>query len=105
MAEEMARAGLPWMCLDPVGVWWGIRAKPDGTPGGYPAVVIGGTHGDLPLDRADGAKIARALISENVCAVIDLSRESKKFWHTFVTDFALELMQLNPQTPRHIFLE
>ena len=105
MAEEMARCGLPWMCLDPVGVWWGIRAGQDGTPGGYPAVVIGGPHGDLPIERLDGARIAKALISENVCAVIDLSRESKKFWHTFVTDFALELMQLNPQTPRHIFLE
>lgn len=30
--EEMCEAGLPWVAIDPVGVWWGLRANPDGSP-------------------------------------------------------------------------
>lgn len=105
MAEEMCKSGLPWIALDPVSVWWGLRATKDGNPSGYPVVVFGGDHGDLPLEKGSGAKIAEALTTENVFAVIDLSLESKKFWHTWVTDFALTLMQLNPKVQRHIFVE
>jgi hypothetical protein len=42
---------------------------------------------------------------ERVYAVIDVKRESKAFWHTFVTDLALGLMDQEPETPRHIFIE
>ncbi len=105
LAEEMCENALPWIALDPVSVWWGLRASRDGKPGGYPVVVFGGDHGDLPIEKGSGAKIAEALVAENVFAVIDLSLESKRFWHQFVTDFCLTLMQLNPETPRHIFVE
>lgn len=105
MAEEMCKAGIPWVALDPVGVWYGMRSNVDGTPGGYPVVVIGGDHADVPLERDAGKQVANALMTEPVCAVIDLSRESKRFWHTFVTDFALELMRLSPEISRHLFIE
>ncbi len=29
IAEEMCEAGLPWVAIDPVGVWWGLRANAD----------------------------------------------------------------------------
>jgi hypothetical protein len=104
-AEELCHAKLPWIAIDPVSVWWGMRANPDGTPGGFPVVVFGGEHGDLPLERTSGAKIADVLMGEPICAVIDLASESKKFWHTWVTEFCTRLMDLNPEVPRHIFLE
>jgi len=106
LAEEFSKAGLPWIMLDPVGVGWGLRAGKDGkSGGGFPVVVFGGSHGDLPLDKDGGRKVAEALIESNVCAVIDLSKESKKTWRRFLTDFCLALMDLNPQTPRHLFIE
>lgn len=105
LAEEMCRMNLPWIAFDPVGVWWGLRALRDGKAGGYPVVVIGGQHGDLPLHKNAGAQVAEALVNEPVWAVIDLSQESKRFWHTFVTDFCLRLMDLNPAVPRHLFIE
>jgi uncharacterized protein DUF87 len=105
IAEEMCEAGMPWAALDPVGVWWGLRCKPDGTPGGYPVVVIGGQHGDLPLDPTAGAKIAEAWLQENWCLIVDLQSESKNAWRRFVADFCDRLMELNPVIPRHIFLE
>ena len=105
LAEEMCRANLPWIAFDPVGVWWGLRANRDGKAGGHPVVVFGGQHADLPLHKNAGAQVAEALVNEAVWAVIDLSQESKRFWHTFVTDFCLRLMSLNPAVPRHLFIE
>lgn len=37
IAEEMCKAALPWIALDPVGVWWGLRTGADGsTASGHP---------------------------------------------------------------------
>ena len=105
MAEEFCEAGQPWIALDPVGIWWGIRAMKNGQPSKYPVVVFGGKHADIPISKEDGKKIAEALVHENICAVIDLKMESKTFWRKFITDFSLHLLELEPETPRHIFLE
>src|SRR6266850_3159093 len=105
MAEEMCEAGLPWIALDPIGVWWGLRANPDGTPGGYPVVIIGGEHADIQLEKDAGAKLADTILQENIACVIDLSRESKTTWRKFVADFCDRMMELRPEIPRHVFLE
>lgn len=106
LAEELFTAGLPWIAVDPGKVWWGIRAGRGGeASGGLPVVVFGGRHGDLPIGKDDGRRIAEALIESNVCAVIDLSELSKTAWRRFVTDFFLALLALSPKTPRMVFLE
>lgn len=105
IAEEMCEAGLPWVALDPVGVWWGLRANRDGSPGGYPVVILGGEHADIPLEKSAGARVADAILDENVSCVVDLSQESKTTWRHFVAEFCDRLMELRPETPRHIFLE
>ena len=105
IAEEMCEAGLPWVAIDPVGVWWGLRCNSDGTPGGYPVLVIGGEHGDLPLSKEIGARVADAVLQENISCVIDMSGESKNTVRHFVAEFCDRLMELRPQVPRHIFLE
>ena len=105
IAEEMTAARLPWIALDHLGLSWGLRAKHDGSPNGLSVVVFGGEHGDIPLEKSSGRKIAEALLSEPVPAVIDLSQESKTFWRSFVTDFCLTLMEMNPAEGRHLFIE
>jgi len=105
MAEEMCKQGLLWTAFDPISVWWGLRAKKDGTPGGFPVLVFGGNHGDIPIQKTDGRRIAEVIAHENVFTVIDVKRESKTFWHTFMTDLSLGLMDQEPDTPRHIFVE
>jgi hypothetical protein len=105
LAEEMCEAGLPWIAFDPVGVWWGLRTNPDGSPGGYPVLIVGGQHGDLPLDKAMAGQLAEALVRENVCCVIDLKLESKSTWRAFVAEFCDRLMELQPSVPRHVFVE
>lgn len=105
IAEEMCREALPWVALDPVGVWWGLRALKDGSPSPFPIVVFGGEHGDLPFDKGQGRKIAEACVRANVFAVIDLFGESKTTWRTIVRDFCHALLELRPDHPRHVFLE
>ena len=106
LAEELCKQGLLWIALDPISVWWGLRAGKDGNPrGGYPVVVFGGKHGDLPIGKDDGRRIAELVTSESIFAVIDVKQESKRFWHTFMTDFSLGLMDQEPELPRHLFIE
>src|SRR5690348_189566 len=87
IAEAMCEAGLPWVAIDPVGVWWGLRCNPDGSPGGYPVLVLGGQHGDLPLSKDMGRKVADAILEENISCVLDLKSESKNVVRYFVTEF------------------
>jgi DNA helicase HerA-like ATPase len=51
MAEEMFAAGLPFVVIDPVGSWYGLRSSADGTSPGLPIPIFGGKHGDVPLEH------------------------------------------------------
>jgi DNA helicase HerA-like ATPase len=39
--------------LDPLSVWWGLKASADGKTAGFPIPVFGAPHADIPLH--DGA--------------------------------------------------
>lgn len=106
LAEEMFDAGLPFVAVDPVGSWWGLRAGRDGAPeGGLKIPILGGRHADLPLHRSAGLRIAQLIVETNLSCVLDLSdMESEAAKKTFLLDFARELYARN-QTARHIFLE
>ncbi len=102
--EEFAKAGLPFVVLDPVGVHWGIRSDKKGRRSAYPVVVFGGEHADIPIERHMGRAIAQAVVEENISCIVDLTELSKAAWRQFVADFCRELYQLN-RTPRHVFIE
>lgn len=104
LMEELVRADLPFVAFDPVGIMWGIRSSLDGTGPGLPVLVIGGEHGDLPLDRKAGAKTADLVVRENVSCIIDFSEEPKAAYREFIRDFAHEVFRRN-DTPRIIILE
>jgi DNA helicase HerA-like ATPase len=40
--------------IDPTGVWWGLKATAEGHPSRLPVAVLGGDHGDLPLEEGMG---------------------------------------------------
>jgi hypothetical protein len=96
IAEELLEAGLPLAVIDPIGVWWGLRAGADGDPaGGYPITVLGGDHGDLPLEPGAGATIADLIVEERVSLILDLSLFRKAEARRFVTGFAERLYHRN----------
>jgi len=90
--EQLCDAGLFFVTLDPVGKHWALRAGPNGSPtGGKPGVwVLGGLHGDVPLEPTSGALIADVVVDHPGQYVLDVS--------TFDTDadqdrFALAFAQ------------
>jgi DNA helicase HerA-like ATPase len=54
MAEEMFEARLPFVVVDPVRAWWGLRSSRDGKGPGLPIPIFGGKRGDVPLERGGG---------------------------------------------------
>lgn len=98
LAEELIAAGFPVVILDPVGVWWGLRSA-------YPVVILGGPHGDLPLDSHAGRPLADWLIRERRPTIFDLSRFGEGEMVRFVADLADEFYRKTDGTPTHWILD
>lgn len=86
LAELLYRAGVPLIAIDPVGIWWGLRLNADGGPG-LPIPVIGGLHGDLPLELDAAERLAEHLVTTGSSAVLDVSQLRKGQRAQFVAVF------------------
>ncbi|HEV8642057.1 MAG TPA: DUF87 domain-containing protein [Methylomirabilota bacterium] len=105
MAEEMFRAKLPFVVVDPVGCWWGLRSSGDGKGPGLPLPIFGGKRGDVPLERTGGQLLADLVVDQRLSCVLDLSQfESEGSKKAFLLEFARRLYQRN-EAPLHLFLE
>lgn len=99
LAEEIAAAGLRWSVLDPMGVWWGIRHSKDGSSRGVECLILGGAHGDIPIEPTSGAIVADLVVDEQINVVIDFSRKaSGEMWGVaekirFVGEYGRHLFQ------------
>ena len=105
LAEEMYKAGLPFVVIDPEGSWWGLRASADGLSPGLPIPILGGRHGDIPLEREGGKLVADLIVDTRLSCVLDLDGfESETARKKFLLDFAVQLYRRNSE-PLHLFLE
>ena len=105
LAEEMHGAGLPFVVIDPEGSWWGLRASSDGRSPGLPIPILGGRHGDIPLEREGGKLVADLIVDTRLSCVLDLDGfESETARKKFLLDFAVQLYRRNSE-PLHLFLE
>ncbi len=104
MAEEFAKNNIPFVIIDPIDVWWGLRVAANGKDKGLPVVVFGVQHEDILLDREMGRKIAQAVVKKNVSCVINTFGLPKTAQRHLLAEFADELININ-NTPRHIFIE
>lgn len=94
--EQMVKAGLPVVALDPVGVFYGLRSSADGKSEGLPVIVLGGRRGDAPLEPTAGRVIAEFVIAERAPCVLDLSGfESKAAHLRFAREFLERLYEAN----------
>jgi hypothetical protein len=108
VGEEMQKAGIPWVALDPTGAWWGLRSSADGKKPGLPVIVFGGDHGDLPLERTAGKMIADLVIEHPGWYILDFSHfESKEAERQLATDFAERFYRRKGtnKTPMHLFVD
>lgn len=104
LMEELVKAGQQFISLDPVGVMHGIRSSADGKKEGYPVLIIGGDHGDVPLEPTAGEAIADFLIETRTQAIIDLGNLSNAQMKRFAADFAERLYQKNRE-PLHLIVD
>ena len=104
LVEEMVKAGLPVVVVDPIGVWWGLRSNAKGDGPGLPVVIFGGDHADLPLGENMGAAIADLIVEQRFPAVLDLSLLSKGAGRRFMTAFAERLFHRNREA-LHLILD
>ena len=107
LTEGMLDAGAQVVVVDPVGAWFGLRIAADGVSPGIPIPVLGGLHGDGPLERTSGAAVARAVVETDSSVILDVSMLRKSGRTQFVTNFSEELFQLKKthRTPLCIVLE
>jgi hypothetical protein len=97
LVEELLKAHLPVVVLDPVDAWWGLKASFDGKKPGLPVYVFGGAHQDLPLESTAGALLADVVAKERLPIVLSMKEWGVAERARFVTDFAKRLLQVNTQ--------
>lgn len=99
IVEELAAAGLRWAWLDPLGVSWGLRHSADGAGPGVECLILGGPHGDVPIQPDGGAAVADVVVEESVNVLVDFSRKpSGEMWGVgekirFVTDYTRQVFK------------
>jgi hypothetical protein len=71
--ERLLDSGARVAIVDPLGVWWGLRANADGSAAGFPVVVFGGRHADVPITAEMDAALGRMIAREALVCVVDLS--------------------------------
>jgi uncharacterized protein len=104
--EVLDYGGVQVVVFDPIGHWWSLRAGADGKPkGGYPVVVFGGMHGDLPLEDTAGRLLAQTAVESGQSMVLDVSGlDSNGAMQRFVYEFLEELYKLKQATPTPLLL-
>lgn len=86
--EHLLDKKLPVCVIDPKGDWWGIKSSADGKSAGYPLVIFGGDHADVPLNASAGKTVAELAATENRPCVIDLGGWMPSDRTRFFIDFA-----------------
>lgn len=99
LVEQLHHARVPFGVLDPVDVWWGIKAGKGGTrEGGLEDVyVFGGKHADYPLASTGGSLMADLFVDYRISAVMEMREWSGADRARFVTAFAHRLLERNTE--------
>ncbi len=91
LTEELLDAGQQVVILDPLDVWFGLRSSVDGKAPGFPITVLGGEHGDLPLEASSGAIVADFVVENRAPIVLSMRHFSMADQRRLVTDFCERL--------------
>lgn len=105
--EEVHKAGVQTIVLDPKGDWYGIRSSFDGKGPGLEFLVMGGDFGDVPLAPNAGTALGEYLGANHVNVVLDVSDFALKDLATFGADFfeALYVARKKNRTPLDLVIE
>lgn len=108
IAEECAANAIRFSWIDPIGVAWSLQHGATKTEPGLEVLVLGGLHGDLPIEPTGGALVADLVVDHDVSVVIDISRRANgKMWShgeqiRFVTDYMTRLYERQGERRRRL---
>ena len=103
--ERLLDSGARVAVVDPLGVWWGLRASAAGSAPGYPVVVFGGRHADVAITAAIGEALGRLIAREALVCVVDLSElGSSMARRRFMAAFSEALYEANEE-PLHLVFD
>lgn len=89
LVEGLLARELPVCIVDPKGDWWGIKLAADGKRAGFPVVIFGGEHADVPINEHAGAHVAELFATGNRPCLIDLGgwmvEPRTRFWIDFAS--------------------
>jgi len=92
IAEGLLALGQQVVVVDPTDAWYGLKSSADGKAEGFPVVILGGRHGDIPLGAEHGALAADFVVERGASVICSLRHfESKGEQRRFVTDFCNRL--------------
>jgi hypothetical protein len=98
LVEELLSNHLQVAIVDPKGDWWGLRSSVDGTTPGFPILIVGGEHGDVPLESGAGQVLAEFVVQERVSVLLDLSELRKHQVATFMQAFLETVYRLKARS-------
>lgn len=100
LVESLWRAGTQVVIFDSVGIWYGLRsgARPLDIP------ILGGLHGDVPLDPAMGSAVANLACDHGTSLVLDVSQMTDADRTRFATAFAHRFYERMKAAPRVVTL-
>lgn len=104
LVELWLDAGERVCVMDPTDCWYGLRSNVAGDGPGYPVIIFGGAHADVPIGELSGARIAEIIAERNMPAVIVTAEMTGGERHRFMTDFLGSLYRRN-KTPIHLVLD
>lgn len=90
--------------LDPTGAWWGLKSSANGKDAGYPVVVFGGEHADVPISEHAGEALGKLIAEGNVPSVIDLSEMGEGERRRFAASF-FEALYRHNKGPLHLIVD
>lgn len=93
LVEPLLAEASPVIILDPKGDGWGLKSSADGKKPGFPVIIFGGKHQDLPLNPRAGAEIAELVATGNRPCIIDLKGWTVGDRTRFFVDFASALFK------------
>jgi hypothetical protein len=104
LVERLLDMGRRVLVLDPLSVWWGLKASADGKAPGYAIPVFGGPHGDIEITGESGHAIGQLLAVTPISAVLDLGHMRKAEQARIVADLLDHLFTVNRE-PLWLVLE
>lgn len=104
MVECLLDAGRRCLIWDPTSAWHGLRSSVDGKAAGFPVVVLGGEHADVPIGEDSGSAIAHLVATGTGSFIIDTSELGQGEKHRLATALFEDLYRLNTK-PLHVILD